>query len=214
MRNNEKRSKKIISLVERLPIFTFENLLGVEKDRAYIAVILHRYIKAEKFLRFKKGVYTTASYIEKMKNNGRIELFMDFLANFLYKPSYLSLETILYRHNILADVPFHLTSISENKTTVLNNKLGAFFYHKIKAALFCGFELNEESDFSILRATKAKALFDFLYLRKNILPTKEAVKELRLNTEHLTKADLKELKKYVSMEKSKKMNEIINHLFN
>jgi len=145
---------------------------------------LHRHEKAGKFLRLKRGIYTTGSYIEKMKNRGQIEIFMDFLANFLYKPSYLSLETVLYRHNILTDVPFHLTSVTKNKTIIFGNKLGNFFYYKIKPSLFCGFELREELEFSIARATKAKALFDFLYLRKNILPVKEAVEELRLNLEN------------------------------
>lgn len=214
MIKNENRSKKIISLTEKLPFFTFDDLTGVEKSKSYLGVVLHRHEKAGKFLRLKRGVYATSNYIEKMKNRGRIETFMDFLANFLYKPSYLSLEIVLYRHNILTDVPFHLTSITKNKTIVFNNKLGNFFYYKIKPSLFCGFEASEEFGFSIMRATKAKALFDFLYLRKNILPVREAVKELRLNIENLNRADIKELKKYVAMEGSKKMKEIIDYLFN
>jgi len=214
MRNSENRSKKIISLTERLPLFTFDDLAGVEKNRSYLGIILHRHEKSGKFLRLKKGVYTANSYIEKMKNRGQIEIFMDFLANFLYQPSYLSLETVLYRYNILTDVPFHLTSITKNKTIIFDNKLGHFFYYKIKPSLFCGFELREEIDFSISRATKAKALFDFLYLRKNMLPVKEAVKELRLNVENFNRTDIKELKKYVAIEGSKKMKEIIYYLFN
>lgn len=214
MRNDKNRSKKIISLAEKLPLFTFDDFAGIEKDKGYLGIILHRYEEAGKLLRLKKGIYTTSNYIEKMKNRGHIEIFMDFLANFLYKPSYLSVETVLYRHNILTDVPFSLTAITKNKTVVFSNKLGNFFYYKIKPSLFCGFGLSEELGFSIARATKAKALFDFLYLRKNILPVKEAVKELRLNIENLNRPDIKELKKYVIMEGSKKIKEIINHLFN
>jgi len=214
MIKNENRSKKIIALAEKLPLFTFDDLTSVEKSRGYLGIILHRHEEAGKFLRLKKGVYTTSNYIEKMKNRGQLEMFMDFLANFLYKPSYLSLEMVLYRHNILTDVPFHPTSITKNKTIVFQNKLGAFFYYKIKPSLFCGFEASEEFGFSIMRATKAKALFDFLYLRKNILPVKETVKELRLNVELLKRDDIKELKGYVAMEGSKKMKEIVGHLLN
>ena len=214
MRKNENRSKKVISLTEKLPLFTFDDLASIEKNRGYLGVILHRHEEAGKFLRLKRGVYTTNNYIEKMKNRGHMEVFMDFLANFLYKPSYLSLEIVLYRYNILTDTPFHLTSITKNKTIVFNNKLGNFFYYKIKPSLFCGFQASEEFGFSVMRATKAKALFDFLYLRKNILPVKEAVKELRLNVENLNRADIKELKKYAAIEGSRKMKEIIDHLFN
>ena len=165
-------------------------------------------------IRLKKGVYTTNVYVEKMKNRGEIEVFTDFLANYLYSPSYLSLETILYRHNLLTEIPVNLISVTKNKTAVFINKLGNFLYHKIKPSIFRGFELCRESDFSFMKASKAKALFDFLYLRKNILPNKEAVKELRLNVENLNRADINELKKYVALEGSKKMKEFLDYLLN
>ena len=175
-------------------------------------MILHRYQKGGRLLRLKKGIYTTTDYVEKMKNRGEIEVFTDFLANFLYSPSYLSLETILYRHNILTEIPVNLTSVSKNKTAVFSNKPGNFFYHKMKSALFFGFEISEESGFAIMRATKAKALFDFLYLRKNILPNKEAVRALRLNIENLSHTDINELKKYVALDGTKKLKTIVNEL--
>ena len=212
MRNDKKRSKTIIELAGKLPVFTFDDFLGAEESKSYLLMVLHRYEKSGKLLRLKKGVYTTAAYVERMKNRGEIEVFTDFLANFLYSPSYLSLETILYRHNILTEIPVNLTSVAKNKTAVFTNKLGNFLYHKIKPSLFCGFEISEESSFSLMRATKAKAIFDFLFLRKNILPNREAVKELRLNIKNLSRADIKELKKYVALEGSKKIKEILNYL--
>ncbi len=212
MRNDDKRSKTIIHLAEKLPVFTFDDFLSVEERKSYLWMVLHRYQKSGKLLRLKKGIYTTTAYVEKMRNRGKIETFTDFLANFLYSPSYLSLDTILYRHNILTEIPVNLTSVSQNKTAIFTNKLGNFIYHTIKPSLFCGFELSEESGFSIMRATKAKALFDFLYLRKNILHNKETVKALRLNVENLNRADIKELKRYVILENSKKLKTISNYL--
>jgi len=212
MRNDKNRSKTIIQLAEQLPVFTFDDFLGAEESISYLRMVLHRYEKSGKLLRLKKGIYTTSAYVEKMKNRGEIETFTDFLSNFLYSPSYLSLDTILYRHNILTEIPVNLTSVSQNKTAIFTNKLGNFIYHTIKPSLFCGFELSEESEFSIMRATKAKAIFDFLYLRKNVLPKKETVKALRLNVENLNHADIKELKKYVALEGTKKLKTILNDL--
>lgn len=212
MRNGKKRSKTIIELVEKLPVFTFNDFLGVEESRSYLRMVLHRYEKRGKLLRLKKGIYTNTAYIERLKNRGEMEVFTDFIANFIYSPSYLSLETILYRHNLLTEIPVNLTSVSKNKTAFFTNKLGNFIYHTIKPSLFCGFELSEESGFSIMRATKAKAMFDFLYLRKNILPNKEAVRELRLNKENLSRDDIKELNKHVALEGSKKLKIILSYL--
>lgn len=212
MRNSIKRSKTIIELAEKLPVFTIDDLTAVEKNRHYLWLILHRYEKRGKLIRLKRGIYANSAGVEKMKNRGEIEIFTDFLANYLYSPSYLSLETILYRHNLLTEIPVNFTSIAKNKTAAFANKLGNFLYHKIKPSLFCGFELNKESGFSFMKATKAKALFDFLYLRKNILPDKGAVKELRLNLEHLSRTDISELRRYVALEGSKKMKEILSYL--
>ena len=212
MRNDNKRSKTIIKLAEKLPVFTFDDFLSAEECKSYLLMVLHRYEKGGRLLRLKKGIYTTTAYVERMRNRGEIEVFTDFLANFLYSPSYLSLETILYRYNILTEIPVNLTSVSKNKTAVFTNKLGNFFYHKMKPSLFCGFEISEESGFSIMRATKVKALFDFLYLRKNILPNKEAIRELRLNVENLSRNDIKELKKYVALEGTKKLKIILSYL--
>ena len=214
MRNDNKRSKTIIKLAEKLPDFTFDDFLSAEECKSYLLMVLHRYEKGGRLLRLKKGIYTTTAYVERMRNRGEIEVFTDFLANFLYSPSYLSLETMLYRYNILTEIPVNLTSVSKNKTAVFTNKLGNFFYHKMKPSLFCGFEVSEESGFSIMRATKVKALFDFLYLRKNILPNKEAIRELRLNVESLSRDDIKELKKYVALEGTKKLKIILNDLLN
>jgi predicted transcriptional regulator of viral defense system len=212
MRNDNKRSKTIIKLAEKLPVFTFDDFLSAEESRSYLWMILHRYEKGGRLLRLKKGIYTTTSYVERMRNRGELEVLTDFLANFLYSPSYLSLETILYRYNILTEIPVNLNSVSQNKTAIFANKLGNFFYHKIKPSLFCGFEVYEENGFFIMRATKAKALFDFLYLRKNILPNKEVVKELRLNVDNLSRTDIKELKKYITLEGTKKLKTILNDL--
>jgi len=122
------------------------------------------------------------------------------------------LDYVLYGHNILTDIPKNFTSVTKNKTAIFRNKLGVYFYHKIKDELFCGFEIIKEGDFTILKATKAKALFDYLYLRKNIVANKEAFNELRLNLENLTEKDREEFEKYVKIDGSKKMKEILDYV--
>ena len=130
----------------------------------------------------------------------------------LYSPSYLSLDYVLHEHNMLTEIPRNITSVGLRKTDHFSNELGNFIYHKIKEELFLGFNVVKKGNFSILKATKAKALFDFLYFRKRLLVDKEAVEELRLNLDEFTKTDFKELEGYVKMEGSSRMKEIINWL--
>ena len=63
-----------------------------------------------------------------------------------------------------------------------------------------------------MKATRAKALFDFLYLRKNLLLDEKAVKELRLNLDNINAGDMRELKRYINLEGSGKMKNIFNLL--
>lgn len=214
MRNDsETKSKKIISLAKKLPYFSFEDLSPVEKNKDYLKILLSRYEKGGKVLRLKKGSYVAAEFINEVRIKGTFSSYLEFLANILYQPSYLSLDYILYRHNILTELPVNFTSIAKNKTAIFSNRLGSFIYRKVKNDLFCGFEIKEEGGFSIAKATKAKALFDFLYLRKNILTDKKAIEELRLNLDDFIEKDIKEVELYVKIEKSKKMKEIFKSIF-
>ncbi|MBU2578645.1 hypothetical protein KKA09_00810 [Patescibacteria group bacterium] len=202
---NEKKSKKIIDLVEKLPIVRVENLgiSGIKKG--YLRVILSR--------KSKKGVYTSKKFVENSKSKGEYSDFLEFLASEIYAPSYLSLDYILYKNNILTEIPEIFTLMTKNKTAVFSNKFGNFFYHKIKDSLFLGFDVAKKNNFLIYRATKIKALFDFLYLRKNLLGNKTAIKELRLNLEDTREKEKKELLNYIKIEGSIAMKNIYLNLF-
>ena len=130
----------------------------------------------------------------------------------LETPSYLSLDYVLHEHNMLTEIPRNITAVGLRKTAHFSNDLGNFIYHKVKEELFLGFKVAKKGNFSILKATKAKALFDFLYLRKRFLLDKRAVGELRLNLGEFTRTDLKELREYVELEGSPRMKEILNWL--
>lgn len=205
--------RRIIKLAETLPYFDFDDLIGLEKDRNYLKVLFSRHEKAGKLIRLKKGLYATRKFVETVKMADNLSAYQEFLANLLCSPSYLSLEYILYEHNLLTEIPKNFTSIAKDKTAGFSNKLGNFFYHKVKEELFCGFEIVKKDKFSISRATKAKALFDYLYLRKNSLSNEKAIEELRLNFDNFKKGDWLEFKKYVTLDKSAKMKKINQFLY-
>ncbi|MFH1566265.1 MAG: hypothetical protein ABIB98_03665 [bacterium] len=200
----EPKIKNILSKVENLPFFSLDDLLPIETNRTYLKTLLSRYERAGKITRLKKGIYT-------MKTAFSSD-YTEFVACSLYSPSYLSLEYCLYYYNILTEIPVSFTLITKKKTMRLFNKLGRFFYHKIKTELFCGFNVEEVYGLYIFKATKAKALFDFLYLRKNMLTDEKSVLELRLNLSNINKKDMVEFEKYVRIDGSKKMRFLFVHL--
>ena len=212
IRNRPLAAKKLISLVEKLPYFKVDNLKLLKIKPAYLRIILSRYSKKEEFIRLKKGVYTTRKFIDKMKMDNSYSFFLESLSGGIYPLSYLSLEYVLYENNLLTEAPVNFTLITKNKIAAFSNKLGSFIYRKIRDELFCGFEIIKRGEMIVYKAVKAKALFDFLYLGKNVLSKKETIGELRLNLEELSSKDIRELKKYIRLEGSKKMGEIYLNL--
>ena len=212
MRNNS-LVKKIVFYVEKLPYFGVENLKVLQIAPYYLKIALSRLETRGEIIRLKKGFYSSKTFIEKAKRDNKFSYFLEFLATKIYSPSYLSLEYILYEHNILTEIPQNFTLVTKNKTSTFSNSLGIFIYHKIKDILFSGFEIVRNGDFLIYKAEKSKALFDFLYLRKGIILNKEMAKELRLNLENFNRQDKKKMMEYIDLEGSKKMKEIYSFLF-
>lgn len=214
MRNRNKGlAKQIKKLIFNLPYFELANLSHFKKNRNYLKILLSRYENRGEIIRLKKGFYVSAQFIEETKKKNIFSDYTEFIANKIYEPSYLSLDYVLYEHNILTEIPKNFTSVSLNKTASFFNDLGAFFYHKIKKELFLGFVIIKKANFTVLKASKAKALFDFFYFRKDALMNKKAIEELRLNLEMMNHKDWAEFKKYLKLEKSKKMTEIFNLLW-
>ena len=213
MRNKIFISQETLRFVKTLPEFTLSDLSPLTIDKAYLKILLSRYAKNHKIVRLKKGLYTTREYLERIEKRGWLSSYTEFLANTLHQPSYLSLDYVLSQHELLTGLPFNFTSVSQNKTLSLSNHFGHFFYHKVKKELFTGFKAVKEGNWTLFKATKAKALFDYLYLRKNHLLDKKAVEELRLNLQNFKKNDRKEFQKYLKIEGSKKMKLISHWLF-
>jgi len=207
-------SKKIIKLVDSLPYFSIKNLKVIDNiDEKYLRINLSRLSKKGCLIKLKRGIYVSENFINNIKTKNLLSPYLEFISEKIYEPSYLSLDYILSENEILTETPKNFTLISTNKTKILTNSFGNFVYHKVKNKLFLGFKTEKINNFFILRATKAKALFDFLYLRKNIITDKTYIEELRLNLENFNKKDKLELNKYIKIEGSKKMKNIYNLLF-
>jgi len=143
----------------------------------------------------KKGFYVTSKYYEINKNN---KTYIEFIANRLRMPSYLSLEYVLQKYSILSESVFAVTSITVKTGRTYRNDLGNFLYRNIKKDLFSGFDITEKDGFIIKEATKAKALFDWLYLRLIRVQdiSADVLRSFRLNLELLKEKDIEEFTDY------------------
>lgn len=207
MRNdNTKLPGRILSVIADLPFFSVDNLKILGVDEGHLLICLSRLAKQEKITRIKKGWYGNPFF--QLKHPFEQE-YRESLGCVLKPDSYLSLEFVLSSHHLLTDVIRNITYVTSSTPRTYRNQYGVFNFHKIRPSLFYGFETYQTpSGLLIRKAEKSKALFDFLYLRKNILNEKSAVSELRLNMELLNKKDLEKTASYVYLEGSDKMKTI------
>ncbi len=203
------KAKKVKNVIEKMPYFTIDGLSSLDIKDYYLKIILSRLKERGDVVSLKRGVYVSFKYLEEAKRKNNYNKYMEFLSGVLYFPSYLSLEYILSEYNVLSESSFGFSAISTKKTNNIKNKLGSFYYYNLKKDLFTGFKTEKVNNFFIYRATLGKALFDFLYLRKNILLGKESIEALRINIDQVSKEDFKEFKHYALLAKSKKMEKIV-----
>ncbi len=208
------RIHTILEATKTLPLFTLDDLASMETDKNYLKTLLSRHQKSGSVVRLKKGVYVTKGYIDSVEKTGRMAAYTEFLASALYPPSYVSLETVLHQHGIITELPVVITCVTKNKTFSYSNPLGTYRYHSMRPTLFVGFEDRRDGDYRIARAHLAKALFDYLYFRKQHLSAPTAVGALRLNIDMIDRKQKRELAGYVAVDGSSRMKNILKWLFN
>ncbi len=85
------------------------------------------------------------------------------IANKLYEPSYVSLESALSYYGIIPESVPKTTSITTNKTNSFDTPKGDFLYTSIKKELFFGYKIIEHRNHGVMVASLEKTILDYLY---------------------------------------------------
>lgn len=200
--------KANLDYLNNLLLFTKESLRQWEKNEDTLSFNIKYWTKNELIIPLKKGKYILKSRFDKEENK---DLYLEYLANKIYEPSYISGEYVMGKYNLLTEAVYGISSVTRRKTKTFDNKLGRFNYYSLSSRLFFGFEIIKFYSASIMVAKKPKAVFDYLYLRfyKNALISEKSIEELRINWENLNKKEFKELEKYARNAKNKRTQEVI-----
>ena len=190
------RTIDVLRILQRFNkrIYSFSDLkklLNIEDDDS-LYVKISRLVESGLLKRIKKGVY----YLE-----GREPDSFE-IANVLYEPSYLSLETALNYYGILVQTPYIIFSITTKraKRVIFNNI--EYHYLQINRKYFKGY--TKEKNFLI--ATPEKALVDTLYFMA-LGKTKVDIDELNLEV-----IDKNILKSYISEIDNRVFKRFINRV--
>ena len=113
------------------------------------------------------------------------EMLLFMVANKIYEPSYVSLESALAYYEIIPETVLGVTSISSRKTKQYESAWGVFSYRSVKPQTMIGYQVIEKTaaiKFKI--AYLEKALVDYLYLNAGIQSLAD-FEELRWNRTQL-----------------------------
>lgn len=203
--NRDKIIQKIatLSYVDKNTLSQFIPITGNS-----LAMAIKRWLKSGHLIQLKRGLYTTASYIASLRNPTS---YLEFIANTLKSPSYISMEYVLQQYGMISESVFGVTSVTLKTKRIYRNTLGTFLYRNIKEDLFRGYEIQSVDGFDIKIATKAKALFDYFYYKLYRIPKvdRDMIESFRLNYDELTRADLKEFSEYCRIAGAQKMKDLI-----
>jgi len=192
--------EKLRSKIKKTGLFSFEDIFKwfPESNRQTVKNQLKSWVTKDYLLRLKKNLYF-------LKETELKDEFI--LANHLYKPSYVSLESALNYYGIIPDVPFSVTSVTIKKTQEFKNQFGLFLYRSLKPELFFGWqEIKVEKDQFYKIAKPEKALFDFLYLNQNSFGENFPQEERFSFTKDF---NWQEFKRYSCLVKNKKLRKLM-----
>ena len=181
----EKSETGIFTLME------FARWVGGSSNRRF--ALLKRALKSGEVIRIHRGLYCLGSKYLRQKPDPLV------LAQRIYGPSYISLETALSYHGWIPEAVYAITSASMDRSREFETPLGQFSFTRIPQKVFYkevtrvekeGGSKNEQ-DFhiseSFLMASPLKALADYVYAhRLDWISANPVIESLRVDESSLS----------------------------
>jgi len=183
------------------------NLFPGSEDQRF--GLVKRAIANGEIIHIRRGLYCIAPKFQK----GSINLYA--LAQHIYGPSYISLESALSWHGWIPEAVYTLTSVSFKKSKELYTPLGMFSYTRVPQKVFYASveRLTDEVGNIFLIASPMKALADYVYAHKrDYVGLEPVVKSLRIEQEELESVTAEELNMLIANYTSRRVQKFIKGL--
>lgn len=180
-----------------LPLFTpreFRDIFDVSEKTARIFIT--RNVKSGLFVKLRNNFY--------LLKDSHTDPY--FIANKLYRPSYISLETALAHYGIIPEIVYTITSVTPKPTREFVTPIWTFSYQRMKQAVFTGYQALDWQGTTVLFAEPEKALVDYLYFVD--------LKQVSLNDRlELRKLNKNKVLQYAKLFKRPSLMALIEHVY-
>ncbi|MFH1776353.1 MAG: hypothetical protein ABH952_02165 [Candidatus Omnitrophota bacterium] len=174
-------------------VFSYEDLLSFypDENKYNLTKMIYRWKNKGWIYSLKRGLYELTY--------PRDFIIPDlYVANKLYSPSYVSMETALSNYSIIPEVSIAVTSLTTKPTRTFKNKHGLFYYRTVKPHVFTGYYIEQLSTFPILIAEPEKAFIDYVYF-KTYRNKKFSFKDERFDREVISRLNKKKISRYAKL---------------
>ncbi len=146
--------------------------------------------KQQQLIRIKKGLFVVAP------SEGMATISKELIANHLYGPSYVSLESALSYHSLIPERVYLVSSVSIKRGKKYDTPFGRFDYRAVPPEYFSvGIQQRvTDSDTTFLIASPEKALCDMIVLSSRL--RLQSAKAVQLFLEEDLRIDLMEYKNW------------------
>jgi hypothetical protein len=192
-------------------VFTLEEVncwVAGSADRQYS--LLKRAMNAGEVLRIRSGLYCLAPRYLSAKPNPLV------LAERIYGPSYISLETALSYHGWIPEAAYAVTSASLPRSTEFDTPVGLFTYTRVPQHTFLAdvqrVETGRSSE-SFLLASPLKAVADYVYVHKcNWTTARPLFESLRIEEDCLAETSPESMNRLRANYRSKRVRTFLEGL--
>jgi len=169
----------------------FSSLRALYSDYSSPASKIAQLSNQGSLTRIKKGLYQVSELISGIHPDHNL------VANHLYGPSYISLESALQEYGMIPEAIYSVESITTKRSKQFSTPLGPFHYHRVPGSYFSiGLRTaHTTAGYSYLIASPEKALCDHFVKTKGLqVRSRKAMLEylefMRLDTDRLATLDL------------------------
>jgi predicted transcriptional regulator of viral defense system len=139
------------------PVFqTADVMAALNIQKSHASKLLERLTQHEHVMKLKRGLWAIPESIEPLM------LVPHLTAPF---PSYISLQSALYYHNMVSQIPEIIYCVSLARSRTYHTPMVTVSVHHIPGSFFLGYEERRENH--VRMALPEKALLDILYLSQS-----------------------------------------------
>ena len=170
--------------------------------------LIKRAIAGEEILNIRRGLYCLAPEYQKKP------VCTYSLAQRIYGPSYISMETALSYHGWIPEEVYTYTCVSYRSAKEFNTPIGLFSYKPVpQRTFYFGVERCEDENGNIFfMASPAKSLADYLYIHHlSWTDIHEAAESMRIDTQDLISVKVRELSGLIKNYKNSRVKRFLTN---